>query len=60
MVKITPTPDNGLERDSAGNILQIRSVSTQRFVRNLGQLSSEQLKELLAGLIICVEYEPET
>jgi len=59
MVKIPATLDNGLDRDSAGNILQVRSLSTERFVRCLGQMSSERMKELLAGLIICVEYAPD-
>ena len=31
MVRIDANPDNGLERDSAGNILQIRSLSTAIF-----------------------------
>jgi mRNA interferase MazF len=59
MVKIPPTPDNGLARASAGNVLQVRSVSTERFVQRIGQLEKEQLKELLAGLVICVEYDPD-
>lgn len=60
MVKIPATADNGLERESAGNVLQVRSLSTERFVRCLGQISSERLKELLAGLIICVEYDSDS
>jgi mRNA interferase MazF len=60
MVRIPATALNGLDRDSAGNVLQVRSLSTQRFVRCLGQVSIEQMNELLAGLIICVEYEPES
>ena len=31
MVKISATSDNGLDRDSAGNVLQVRSLSTERF-----------------------------
>jgi mRNA interferase MazF len=57
MVKIAATPQNSLERDSAGNVLQVRSLSTERFIRCIGQVSPEQLQELLAGLVICVEYE---
>jgi len=59
MVKIPPTSENGLDRDSAGNVLQVRSVSTERFVRQVGRIENEPLKELLAGLVICVEYDPD-
>ncbi|WP_309736819.1 type II toxin-antitoxin system PemK/MazF family toxin [Chamaesiphon sp. OTE_75_metabat_556] len=57
MVRIDANEDNGLEFDSAGNILQIRSLSTDRFVKRLGQISPEILEELLSGLIVCTDYE---
>ena len=59
MVKIPATPQNGLDRDSAGNLLQIRSISTERFVNRIGRIETNCLKELLAGLIIYVEYDPD-
>jgi len=59
MVKISSTPENGLDRDSAGNVLQVRNVSTERFVCQIGRIENERLKELLAGLAICVEYDPD-
>lgn len=57
MVRIDANEDNGLEFDSAGNILQIRSLSTDRFVKRLGQVSQEVLQELLSGLVVCTDYE---
>jgi mRNA interferase MazF len=57
MVKIEASPENQLSRDSAGNVLQVRSISTERFVKHLGRVSDEILQELLAGLVICVDYE---
>ena len=60
MVKIEACPENQLSRDSAGNVLQVRSISTERFVKRLGQVSDEILQELLAGLIVCVDYEPNS
>ncbi|KYC40309.1 PemK family transcriptional regulator [Scytonema hofmannii PCC 7110] len=59
MVLIQPTDDNGLGSDSAGNILQVRSVTTERFVRRLGIVSEEVMQKLLAVLIICIDYSPE-
>jgi mRNA interferase MazF len=60
MVKIEANLENQLSRDSAGNVLQVRSISTERFVKRLGQVSDEILQELLAGLIVCVDYEPNS
>jgi mRNA interferase MazF len=57
MVKIVASTSNGLDRDSAGNVLQVRGLSTERFVKRLGQVSEEVLQELLSGLVICVDYE---
>jgi len=56
MVRIEATAENGLDRD-AGNILQVRSISTERFVRCLGQVSAAVLTEILAGLVICIDYQ---
>lgn len=58
MIKIPATPDNKLDRDSAGNVLQIRSLSTERFIKKIGIISQEISEELLLGLIICVDYVP--
>jgi mRNA interferase MazF len=57
MVKIPATPNNGLNQDSAGNVLQVRSVSTERFVNRIGRLERDRLNELLAGLVISIEYD---
>jgi mRNA interferase MazF len=58
MILIQRTDENGLDSDSAGNVLQVRSVTTQRFVRCLGKVSLSVLQELLAGLILCIDYTP--
>ncbi|PSN15054.1 PemK family transcriptional regulator [filamentous cyanobacterium CCT1] len=57
MVKLWATAANGLNRDSAANVLQIRSLSTQRFANYLGRLEPTLISEILAGLVICVDYE---
>jgi mRNA interferase MazF len=58
MVKVQASSENKLSQDSAGNVLQIRSISTERFVKQLGRVSNDVLQELLAGLVICVDYDP--
>jgi mRNA interferase MazF len=57
MVEIPRTTQNGFDRTSAGNVLQVRSLSTERFIRRIGVIESGVMKELLAGLAICLEYE---
>jgi mRNA interferase MazF len=57
MVRIIPTQDNGLSQESAGNVLQVRSLSNQRFIRRLGLLEAEPLKEIVAGLAILTEFQ---
>ncbi|MEQ9552506.1 MAG: type II toxin-antitoxin system PemK/MazF family toxin [Coleofasciculus sp. G3-WIS-01] len=56
MVPIVRNAENGLNVNSAGNVLQVRSVTTERFVQCLGKVSPQVLQELLAGLIICIDY----
>jgi mRNA interferase MazF len=57
MVKVLPTLDNGLSQESAGNVLQVRSLSNQRFIRRLGLLEENPLNELVAGLAILTEFQ---
>ncbi|MEL7067845.1 MAG: type II toxin-antitoxin system PemK/MazF family toxin [Cyanobacteria bacterium J06581_3] len=59
MVKIIATSKTGLRQASAGNVLRVRSLSTERFVKKLGKVSPEILNELLAGLAICTDYASE-
>jgi mRNA interferase MazF len=58
MIKLDATGSDGLDRESAANVLQVRSLSTERFVRKLGTVSPDILKAILAGLVICVDYQP--
>jgi len=59
MIPIQQTDENGLDSNSAGNVLQVRSVTTQRFVRCLGKVSAAVMQELLTALFLCVDYDPE-
>lgn len=58
MILIQRTEENCLDADSAGNVLQVRSVTTERFVRCIGKVSETVVQELVIGLIICVDYRP--
>ncbi|MBW4570439.1 MAG: type II toxin-antitoxin system PemK/MazF family toxin [Tolypothrix carrinoi HA7290-LM1] len=58
MISIQQTDENGLD-SKAGNVLQVRSVTTQRFVGCLGKVSAAVMQELLTALFLCVDYDPE-
>jgi mRNA interferase MazF len=55
MVHIKPTTTNGLSKESSADCFQVRSVSQTRFVKKLGVLRLEQMKQLVAGLSIVLE-----
>ena len=57
MVKLEPDESNGLENVSAADALQIRSLSLERFVEKIGQVSSEVLDDITAAIAIVVEYQ---
>ncbi|WP_202221356.1 type II toxin-antitoxin system PemK/MazF family toxin [Okeania sp. KiyG1] len=60
MISIPKTDENSLDNDYAGNVLQVRSIANERFVKYLGQVSNPILEELLAGLIICIDYHVDS
>lgn len=50
MVHIEPDAINGLSKSSAADAFQIRSVSTERFVRCIGSISKEHLEGILEAI----------
>lgn len=44
MVKIEPNPTNGLTKRSAADTFQVRSISQQRLVKQIGTLSEETME----------------
>jgi len=55
MVKIEPTVDNGLEKPSAADTFQVRSVSQDRFVRCLGSLGRSESETIGKALRLVLE-----
>jgi mRNA interferase MazF len=56
MVKISPIGNNGLTKDSAADTFQIRSVSTTRFIRKIGEITSEEMDQIVRAIGLVVEY----
>jgi mRNA interferase MazF len=54
MIRISPTPENGLTKISSADTFQIRSVSTARFVECIGQISPSTLDKVLEGIKVVV------
>jgi mRNA interferase MazF len=50
MVKIEPNSDNGLSKQSAVDTFQVRSVSQQRLIKQIGTLSDEIMDEVSKAL----------
>lgn len=50
MIRIKPDSDNGLAKDSSADCFQVRSVSKERFVKRLGNISLMNLEEIKFGL----------
>lgn len=50
LVQIDPDAGNSLGKSSAADTFQVRSVSSHRFVRRLGELSDTDLSRVLQGL----------
>jgi mRNA interferase MazF len=55
-IQVTPTSANGLSKVSSADTLQVRSVSTQRFVKRLGYIESDSLERITAALVIVIEH----
>lgn len=52
LVQIQPTVENALEKASAADAFQIRSLSNQRFVRRIGEVDSDMLSSILEAVKI--------
>jgi mRNA interferase MazF len=51
-VRIPASEETGLKKESAAIVLQVRSLSLDRFQDRLGQVTPNILQELLAGLML--------
>lgn len=46
MVKLTPASNNNLQKISTVDCFQIRSISTRRFTRKIGTITTEKLEQI--------------
>jgi len=59
MVRLTPDDHNGISKPSAADAFQVRSLSQERFVRKIGQLSDSEMREITEALaaVLNIDFE---
>ncbi|MCE5208315.1 MAG: type II toxin-antitoxin system PemK/MazF family toxin [Chloroflexi bacterium] len=59
MTKINASENNGLSKDSAADAFQIRSLSTARFVRKMGEIMPDEMSKIVNAIGLVVENPPD-
>ncbi len=56
LVRVEPDGENGLDKSSAADAFQVRSVAQERFVRQVGKLSATVMDEITRALatVLCI------
>ncbi len=54
LIPIPASAANGLSKDSAADAFQVKSVSEKRFVKHLGEVTSQQLDDIASAIALCV------
>ena len=57
LVRLEPDAENGLDKPSAADAFQVRSVAQERFVRRLGRLSDTAMQEITKALAVVLSIE---
>ncbi len=55
IVKLEPNMQNGLDKLSAADAFQVKSLSTERFVKQLGVLSEEEIDDIVSAIGIVIQ-----
>ena len=55
-VQVPPTEQNGLDKASAADALQVRSVDTARFTEKVGRIHPPRLEEIVTAVALVIEY----
>jgi mRNA interferase MazF len=57
LVRIEPQQESGLDKPSAADAFQVRSLSQERLVRRLGRLTAAEMKSIAAALALVLSIE---
>jgi mRNA interferase MazF len=58
LVQLLPTQSNGLRKESAADVFQIKSVSVNRFQRKLGAVTNLEVNRITKAIALCIGYDP--
>lgn len=58
MINIKDDNASGLDKESAADASQLRAMSTKRFIHRVGKLSTSQLENTVAAVVLCIGFEP--
>ena len=58
MIHIPPNETNGLDKESAADAFQVKSLSRNRFVHKIGVLDEPKLDEIAAAVALCIGFSP--
>jgi mRNA interferase MazF len=53
-VFLTPDGANGLSKDSGADAFQVKSLSTNRFLKHLGILTAQQIDDIVNAIAFCI------
>ncbi len=56
-VNFVPDAANGLAKESAVDVLQLRGVDMERFIQRIGRLAPATMEEIAAAIAAVVEYQ---
>jgi mRNA interferase MazF len=57
LVRLEPNVENSLDKPSAADAFQVRSVAQERFVQRLGKLSDTAMQEITRALAVVLSIE---
>lgn len=57
IVRLEPDVQNGLEKPSAADTFQVRSVAQERFVRRLGKLPDHPMNAIAKALAVVLSFD---
>jgi mRNA interferase MazF len=57
MVRLDPDPENGLDKLSAADTFQVRSVAQERLARQLGKVSDTAMQKITTALASVLSIE---
>ena len=58
MVRLEPSAENGLDKLSAADSFQVRSLAQERFIRRVGELSDSSMSRITYALAVVLAIEP--